>query len=81
MVRAAETANAANSDSAAAATEPAETAESVRGRRLRMQLDAIVADLLGTGQKKGFFGTAAITVLFHDGNIQHITRSMEQTMR
>lgn len=44
----------------------------------RSQVEALLAELLGMGLRKGFFGTMALTLSFHDGNIQHVTKHIEQ---
>lgn len=57
------------------ATKPL-AAEGNRSRR--SQVEALLAELLGMGLRKGFFGTMALTLSFHDGNIQHVTKHIEQ---
>ena len=47
-------------------------------RSRRSQVEALLAELLGMGLRKGFFGTMALTLSFHDGNIQHVTKHIEQ---
>lgn len=52
--------------------------ESNRARRC--QVEAVLAELLEMGLTKGFFGTAAVTITFHDGNFQQVHKRLEQTI-
>ena len=56
-------------------------AESQRNGRRKIQAETVLAGLLEMGLTPGFFGTAAITIAFHDGNIQHITRRIEHMIK
>jgi hypothetical protein len=68
-------------DAFAAVARPAiNTPLSDSNRVRRCQVEAVLAELLETGLRKGFFGTAAVTITFHDGNFQHVHKRLEQTI-
>ena len=56
-------------------------AETQRNVRRKKQAENVLAGLFEMGLTEGFFGTAAITIAFHDGNIQHITRRIEHIIK
>jgi hypothetical protein len=65
--------------------EPAVGASAVAGLgrndRKRSQAQKVLNELLDLGVTPGYFGTVTLTVAFHDGSIQHITRQIEQMIR
>ena len=64
----------------AAKTEPS-PADTQRNVRRKLQAENVLAGMLEMGLSSGFFGTTAITIAFHDGNIQHITQRIEQILK
>jgi hypothetical protein len=42
------------------------------------QLQAVIAEILAEGLRRGFFGTAAVELSINDGTIQHIRRTVER---
>jgi hypothetical protein len=63
--------------SAAVAPAPRPSVSDANRSRCR-QVEAALAELLAIGLVPGFFGTAMLTLAFHDGNIQCVTKHLDQ---
>jgi hypothetical protein len=63
--------------SAQAAQVPRPAVSDTNRHRCR-QVEAALAELLAIGLVPGFFGTAMLTLAFHDGNIQCVTKHLDQ---
>ncbi len=58
-----------------------ETAQTKSNTRRRLKAESTLAEILDLGMTPGFFGTLTLSITFHDGNVQHLTRRMEQLLK